>query len=312
MFDLRMLESSKGDVLKLIVGCGYLGLRVARRWMAAGHAVTGVVHSAVSAEWLNSEGVRPIVADVTQPSTLRDLPAAETVLYAAGYDPAGETSRSAVYVDGLRAVLDAVSPQVRRVILISSTGVYAELGGGWVDESSPCQPLSESGQALLAAEQALAGHRLGDRGIVLRLAGIYGPGRVPRRAELVSGESLPIAAGEYLNLIHVEDAAAAVLAAEAYAQPPRTYIISDGHPVKRRDYFAELARQFGLPPPSFRDPLPGEAVGRRGGNKRVSNARMLAELQLKLAYPTYREGLAAEILPQRNTKIAKREEKRVS
>ncbi len=153
MFDLRMLESSKGDVLKLIVGCGYLGLRVARRWMAAGHAVTGVVHSAVSAEWLNSEGVRPIVANVTQPSTLRDLPAAETVLYAAGYDPAGETSRSAVYVDGLRAVLDAVSPQVRRVILISSTGVYAELGGGWVDESSPCQPLSESGQALLAAER---------------------------------------------------------------------------------------------------------------------------------------------------------------
>ena len=132
-------------------------------------------------------------------------------------------------------------------------------------------------------------------GIVLRLAGIYGPGRLPRGAELVSGEPLPIAAGEHANLIHVEDAAAAVLAGEAHAQPPRTYLISDGHPVERRAYLAELARQRGLPAPSFRDPLPGEAVGRRGGDKRVSNARMRAELPFKLAYPTYREGLAAAI-----------------
>ncbi len=96
-------------------------------------------------------------------------------------------------------------------------------------------------------------------------------------------------------MIHVEDAAATVLAAEKYAQPPRTFLVSDGHPVQRRDYFAELARQFGLPPPSFRDPLPDEASGRRGGDKRVNNARMLAELHVKLACPTYREGLAAAV-----------------
>ena len=281
--------------MKLIVGCGYLGRRVARRWMAAGHAVTGLVRSPAGAESLAREAVLPLVADVTQPHTLRDLPAADTLLYAVGYDPAGGASRSAVYVDGLLAVLDAASSQVRRVILISSTGVYAEQGGGWVDEASPCRPLRESGRALLAAEQALAAHRLGDRGIVLRLAGIYGPGRLPRRAELVSGESLAIATSEHVNLIHVEDAAAAVLAAEAYAQPPRTYVISDGHPVERREYFVELARQFGLPPPSFRDPLQGEPTKRRGGDKRVSNARMLAELHVTLAYPTYREGLAAAV-----------------
>jgi nucleoside-diphosphate-sugar epimerase len=181
------------------------------------------------------------------------------------------------------------------VILISSTGVYGEQGGDWVDESTPCQPLGESGRALLAAEAALAAHRHGERAIVLRLAGIYGPGRLPRRAELVSGEPLLIAAGEHVNLIHVEDAAAAVLAAEARAQPPRTYVISDGHPIQRRDYFVELARQFGLPRPSFRDPSPGEARGRRGGDKRVQNGRMLAELQIVLAYPTYREGLAAAV-----------------
>ncbi len=285
----------KDEGLKLIVGCGYLGLHVARRWIAAGHAVAGVVRSSAGAESLARAGVRPIVADVTQPATLLDLPATDTLLYAVGYDPAGGATRTAAHVEGLRAVLDALAPQVRRVVLISSTGVHGEQGGGWVDESSSCQPLRESGRALLAAEEALAAHRLGALGIVLRLAGIYGPGRLPRRADLARGEPLPIAAGECVNLIHVEDAAAAVLAAEAFAQPPRTYLISDGHPVERREYFSELARQFGLPRPSFRDPLPGEASGHRGGNKRVSNARMLAELQVELAYPTYREGLAAAV-----------------
>jgi nucleoside-diphosphate-sugar epimerase len=278
--------------LKLIIGCGYLGLRVARRWIAAGHEVAGLVRSPASAEALDRENVRPITADVTVPATLRDLPAADTLLYAVGYAANGGASRAAVYVDGLRAVLDATSPDVRRVILISSTGVFAEQGGGSVDETSPCHPVRESGQALLAAERVLASHRCGTLGIVLRLAGIYGPGRLPRRAELASGEPLPIAAGQHVNLIHVEDAAAAVLAADSYAQPPRTYIISDGHPVERRQYFTELARHFGLPPPSFRDPLPGEASSRRGSDKRVSNARMLAELPFKLMYPTYREGLA--------------------
>ncbi len=158
--------------VKLIVGCGYLGLRVARRWIDAGHAVAGVVRNERSSDALTRAGVLAIVADVTRPETLTNLPAADTLLYAVGYDPAGGTSRWAVYVDGLRALLDAVSPQVRRVLLISSTGVYAEQGGGWVDESSPCLPVRESGQALLAAERVLAAHRLGKCGIVLRLAGI--------------------------------------------------------------------------------------------------------------------------------------------
>ena len=281
---------------KLIVGCGYLGLRVARRWIAAGEAVAGVVRNAASADALTDAGVRPIVADVTQPSTLRDLPAAETLLYAVGYDPASGSTPWAVYVEGLQAVLDAVKPEVRRIILISSTGVYAERGGGWVDEDSPCQPTRDSGRALLAAEQVLAKHRLGERGIVLRLAGIYGPGRLPRRAELACGELLPVPAGQYANLIHVDDAAAAVLAAAAQARPPRTYIISDGHPVERREYLCELARQLGLPPPTFREPLPGETFGRRGGDKRVSNRRMIEELTDHLAFPTYREGIASALL----------------
>jgi nucleoside-diphosphate-sugar epimerase len=276
---------------KLIVGCGYLGLRVAKRWIAAGHTVAGVVQSAASSRALAEASVRAIVADVTRPETLGDLPPADTLLYCVGYGADSGSSRWALYVDGLRAVLDAVSPDVRRVIFISSTGVYAETRGGWVDEDSACGPSRESGRALLAGEQVLASHRLGDRGIVLRLAGIYGPGRLPGKAELVSSEPLAIPVGQYINLIHVEDAAAAVLAAEAHAKPPRRYIVSDGHPAERREYLAELARQLGLSPPAFRDPLPGEAANRRGGDKRASNRRMIEELHVKLAYPTYRDGL---------------------
>jgi nucleoside-diphosphate-sugar epimerase len=282
----RWLEVLGVDVTKLIVGCGYLGLRVARRWLATGHSVAGVVRSDASAAELAAASIRPIVADVTRPETLRDLPAADTLLYCAGYRSGAGASRWAVYVDGLRAALDAVSPDVRRVIFISSTGVYAEQNGGWVDEDSPCGPERESGRALLAAEQVLASHRLADRGIILRLAGIYGPGRLPRQAELASDDPLAVPAGHYINLIHVDDAAAAVLAAESCATPPRTYNIADGHPAERREYLAEVARQLGLQPPAFREPLPDEAANRRGVNKRVSNRRMLEELELKLKYPS--------------------------
>ena len=288
--------------MKLIVGCGYLGLRVARRWIAAGEAVAGVVRGEGSAEALAAAGARPIVADVTRPASLRDLPAADTLLYCVGHSVDGGASRWAVYVDGLRAALDAVSPEVQRVIFISSTGVYGEESGGWVDEDSPCGPLSDSGRALLAAEQVLAAHRLGNRGIILRLAGIYGPGRLPLLKQGAGsrghGAALPApcAADQYANLIHVEDAAAAVLAAEARAQPPRTYIVADGRPVQRREFLAEIARRLGLPAPVFRDPLPGEAAKQRGGNKRTCNRRMLEELQVELQFPTYREGLES-ILP---------------
>jgi nucleoside-diphosphate-sugar epimerase len=282
-------------VSKLIVGCGYLGLRVARRWIAAGHTVAGVVHSEASAEALTAAAIRPIVADVTQPATLSDLPAVETLLYSVGYRQDAGQSRLAVYVDGLRAVLDAVRPDVRRVILTSSTGVYAEQSGGWVDEDSPCGPARESGRSLLAAEQVLAEHPLGDRGIVLRLAGIYGPSRLPRQTELAADGPLVVPAGHFVNLIHVDDAAAAVLMAEERAVPPRTYIIADGQPVDGREYLSELARQLGVSPPSFREPVPGEVASRRGGNKRARNQRMLDELQVNLAYPTYLQGLKAAV-----------------
>jgi len=298
---------------KLIVGCGYLGRRVGARWVEQGHEVFATTRSPERAEeWKKGTGLTrrnrpkgashksapsafsPVVADVTRPETLSGLPPAETVLYAVGFDRSRGVSRHQVYAEGLRAVLDALDPAVtRRVIFISSTGVYGDPGGEWVDEDSPSHPESDGGRAFLAGEQILGDHPLGERSIVLRMAGVYGPGRVPKAEDLRAGKPVAVAAGGSVNLIHVDDAAAAVVAAEARATPPRVYLVSDGHPVERREFYSHLAEVLGCGPPRFLEPPPEQRrPGRGGGDKRVRNRRMLEELGVQLTYPTYREGLA--------------------
>lgn len=283
---------------KLIFGCGYLGGRVARLWRQAGHEVFVVTRSSDRARTLTAEGYRPIVADVLRPETLANFPTAETVLYAIGYDRGyvgvSGASMHEVYVDGLRAALAALPPATGKFIYVGSTGVYAQSHGETVDEDSPCEPTREGGRACLAAEALLAADRLGSRGIVLRMAGLYGPGRIPNAAEVRSGRPLAVPASGCLNLIHVDDAAAVVLAAEERASPPRTYLVSDGQPVERREYYARLARLLGVDSPEFVSPPTDDpAAIRASADKRVNNARMVAELAVRLDYPSYREGLNA-------------------
>jgi nucleoside-diphosphate-sugar epimerase len=279
---------------KLIFGCGYLGRRVAERWLAAGERVFAVTRVAEHARRFDAQGIVPVVADVTRPATLAGLPAAKTVLYAVGYDRTAGVSIHELYVAGLKAALDALPESVEKLIYISSTGVYGQNDGGWVDEDSPCHPEREGGKACLAAERLLAAHPMAGRAAVLRLAGIYGPGRIPRRADLLAGQPLAAPPGGFLNLIHVDDAAAAVLAAEAKGAGRRTYLVSDGHPIQRREYYEELARLVGAPPPQFQTPAASSpAAARAGSDKRARNDRLRAELGLQLAYPSYREGLAA-------------------
>lgn len=278
----------------LIFGCGYLGERVARRWQAAGCDTYAVTRSAERARQFERDGRRPIVADVTEPDSLAGLPAADTVLYAVGYDRAAGRSLQEVYVDGFRQVLDHLPADTGRLIYVSSTGVYGPTDGEVYDEDSLCDPQREGGRACLAAEQLLAAHPLGRRSIVLRLAGIYGPGRIPLRSQIVAGEPLAVPVDGYLNLIHVDDAVETVLAAEHRGNPPRTYIVSDGHPVIRRTYYEELARLLAAPAPRFSEPVADSAaLARSRVDKRLSNARMLRELGVQPAYPSYREGLAA-------------------
>lgn len=155
-----------------------------------------------------------------------------------------------------------------------------------------------------AAEQVLAAHPLGQRAIVLRLAGLYGPGRIPRVADLQAGRPVAVSSRGHLNLIHVSDAVRVVLAAETVS-PPRTYLVSDGHPAQRRQFYLRLAELLGLPPPQFVEPSAADAaLSRAGTDKQVSNRRMLAELKVQLAYPSYREGLAAIVAEMRGSTAA--------
>lgn len=283
-----------GNRTGLIVGCGYLGARVAQQWLTAGRDVFAVTRTSEHAAQLQRSGLRPIVADVTLPETLHGLPAAETVLYAVGHDRRGSCSRQQLYAGGLRAVLDALPQRPQRFLLISSTGVYGESGGDWVNEDTPCRPEREAGQAMLAAEQVLAQHALADRAIVLRLAGLYGPGRLPRAADLLAGRPVAVPSHGHLNLIHVDDAVQTILAAETRARPPRTYLIADGNPAGRRAFYTQLAALLGLPDPQFLEPQASDpAAVRARADKRVDNSRMLKELKLTLRYPSYREGLRA-------------------
>jgi nucleoside-diphosphate-sugar epimerase len=201
-------------------------------------------------------------------------------------------SKRAVYVEGLRAVLDALSPQTQRIIFTSSTGVYGQTDGSWVDEDSACRPTREGGRVMLEAEELLKRHRFGSRAIILRLAGLYGPDRVPRMADVRAGRPIPAQPGGSLNLIHVDDAVEVIRAVESRAQPPQTYVVSDGHPSQRRAFYGWLAELLQLPRPEFSQP--SRDTGGKSwatSDKRVRNSRMLSGLGVTLRYPSYREGL---------------------
>lgn len=291
-------------MLKLFFGCGYLGERVARRWKSAGHDVVVVSRSRERAEQFQRDGYRAIVADVTRPESLGNLPVADTVLFAVGYDRstgAAGPSIEDVYAGGLRNVLAALPSQTGRFIYISTTGVYGFRSGEWVDEATPPDPHRSGGLASLAAEEVLGTSSLANRAVILRLAGIYGPGRVPFLDELKSGQPIPARTAGFLNLIHVDDAVEAVVAAEsadfnsfASQSTPHTFCVCDGNPVQRGEYYSEVARQIGAPPPRFVEPEPGSPrADRAGSSRRVCNDRMLADLRVTLGYPDYRAGLAA-------------------
>ena len=139
---------------KLIFGCGYLGERVARRWQSAGHEVIVVTRSKPRAAEFRQQGFSAIIADVTRRESLNNLPAADSVLFAVGYDRSTSSNHTIeqVYAGGVRNVLAALPSQVGRFIYISTTGVYGFRSGEWVDEATPTDPQRSGGQASLNAE----------------------------------------------------------------------------------------------------------------------------------------------------------------
>ena len=288
---------------RLIFGCGYLGERVAELWHNGGDDVRVVTRSTEKVEQFERRGFRAIIADVTRREALTDLPAADTVLYAVGFDRSGGKPIMDVYAGGVQNVLNSLPDNKCRFIYISTTGVYGPAGGDWVDEDTPTDPQRDGGKASLAAEHPLQAHAIGRRSVVLRLAGLYGSGRIPFLDDLRAERAIAAPQSGYLNLIHVDDAAAVVVAAAnlpPFEDGPRIYCVSDGHPVERRAFYEEVARHLGAALPKFTEPDPNSPrAARAAANRRVRNNRMLRELNVKLAYPVYRAGLRA-ILETKN------------
>jgi len=278
---------------RLIIGCGYLGERLAARWLADGSRVWGVVRTPARVPRLAAAGVEAIIADVASAERLPPLPEVDTVVWSVGFDRSAGRGYRDVHVGGLGRLLEAL-PGRPRVILVSSTGVWGRLDGQVVDEDTPPHPDREAGRVLLEAEALLRDHRLGP-GTTLRLAGIYGPGRLPRIEDLRAGAALAADPDSWLNLIHVDDAAAVVMAVADHANPGRLYIVSDGRPVRRRDFYDRLASLIGSPQPHWTPPSP-EA---RGGDKQVDPRRLFAEIGPSLAHPDAVGALAGILMEDR-------------
>src|SRR5262245_3074000 len=134
---------------KLIIGCGYVGRRVARKWLEAGNVVHALTRTADHAEELREIGVHPILGDVINAAGLADFPRVGTVLYAVGLDRNAGHSQREVYVEGLANVLARIAPPWPKFIYLSSTSVYGQNAGEWVDEESACRPESTNGQVCL-------------------------------------------------------------------------------------------------------------------------------------------------------------------
>jgi nucleoside-diphosphate-sugar epimerase len=286
----------------LIVGCGYLGQRLGTCLHQQGERVFGTVRSPGRAALIAALGIEPVIADVVVPNSLGRLPEAERVFYCVGFDRTSGVSMRTVYVDGLRHVLEALPTSVTRFVYASSTGVYGQTDGGWVDETSLTCPWHESGRVCLAAEErVLTWANANDHSataIILRFAGLYGPGRMVRRSILERGEPIPGDPDKFLNLIHIDDAARVASAALATDLAEPIYVVSDDRPVTRQEYYSRMATLLGTRGPRFEPPAPGSPDATRDAtNKRIANHRIKSGLGAVLVYPDITTGLRACLGP---------------
>lgn len=268
----------------LIAGCGDVGLRVARRLQARGDDVWALRRSAVAPD---ASGIHWVQADLTRPESLRDLPdGIERLVYLPTPQAREEAAYRAIFLAGLRHLLHALEGHaVQRVVLVSSSAVYGDHGDGWVDEDTPTAPPGFNGRVLLEAEQWLAAQPVSS--VALRLAGLYGPGRLPLLERLREGQvRVPRTATHWANRIHVDDAADAIVHLLALADPARLYVGVDDTPLPLAVLYDHLASLLGAPAPSD-GPAPAGV-----GSKRLSNARLRAS-GFEPAWPDAREGYAA-------------------
>lgn len=271
----------------LIAGCGYTGRALGERLLAAGYDVSGMSRAVRDFP----PGLKPLAADVSRPSSLATLPNAfELVVYAVAAKESTDEAYRRAYVEGVGNLLAHLDRRVlERFFFVSSTAVYAQEDGSWIDEDSPALPTHFAGRRTLEAESVVRAS--GVPSTILRCSGIYGPGRERLISAVRHGEPLEVSE-RYTNRIHRDDVAGAIaFLIEQRAREP-LLLLSDDEPTTQRPIIEHIAAQLGVAAPPLRTVAP--APGARGGHKRCSNRRLRAT-GYRLLYPTFREGYTALI-----------------
>jgi len=279
-----------------ILGCGYVGLELGRQ-LRDDHEVVGVRRSDDGIAAIEDAGFEAVRADVTDPESLSAVPDADWLVFAASSGGRGAEAARKVYVKGLRTAIDhfwSRADPPERLVYTSSTGVYGDHDGAWVDEETPLDPQTEKTEVLAEAERVARERPVehGGHGTVARFAGLYGPDRY-RLERYLEG---PVTAG-YLNMIHRADAAGAVRHLLTEGHREEVVLVVDDEPVEKWAFADWLAEQCDVPfPPKqtteerLADESLSETAKRRiQTSKRCSNER-LRELGYELNYPTFREG----------------------
>lgn len=281
----------------LCFGLGFTARVLAERLAAQGWRISATSRSVAGAASISALGYRGLVFDGTAPLTDDAFDGVTHVLNSAPPDASGDP-----VLAQCRDQLARRAAQVRWAAYLSTTGVYGDHAGGWVDEDTPLTPNTERGERRVIAEAQWLDlwREAGFPTHVFRLAGIYGPGRNALASVLDGSARRIIKPGQVFSRIHVADIATVLEASIAHPHPGRIYNVCDDEACPPQDVIAHAAELLGRPVPpdiAFESAaLSPMARSFYADSKRVSNRRIKSELGVALAYPTYREGLAA-LLP---------------
>jgi nucleoside-diphosphate-sugar epimerase len=282
----------------LVIGPGYVGSHLALEFKRTGHEVTAVGRTAATKSDLITAGIQAVNADITDLASLNKIsPEWDWVVNCVSGSRGTMEKYRAVYLEGTRNVLDWLSKSPpRRFIYTGSTAVYGQTDGSVVTEASSTIPDSETAKVLIETENTLlaAVRERKFSAMILRISGIYGPGRGYWLKQFQNGEARLEGRGErILNMVHRDDVAGAIIAALERGRPGEVYNVTDDEPVSQMDLFKWLSQKLGKPLPALAE-IDSRATGKRATtSKRVSNARLKIELAYRLKYPTFREGFSA-------------------
>ena len=275
----------------LIAGCGYVGQATADLFYSASWKVEGWVHSKESAARLSLKPYSIRALDISQRSEIaKHAGVFDAVIHCASSRGGDAEAYREVYLNGARHLLEAF-PKAK-ILFTSSTSVYAQRDSSWVTEESETRPARETGRVLLETEKLV----LEQRGIVARLAGIYGPGRSALLAKFLARTAIIDPENDrFVNQVHRDDIASAIFfLLTRETQRPQIYNVVDDKPMPQAECYRWLAKRLNRPLPPI-----GKSTGprKRGdSNKRVSNAK-LRSFGWALQYPTFADGMGTSVLP---------------